>query len=87
MMLYIMLCTILSTSFLHAAEIYYIHTIDIRPNIQYSDDTFIGEGSFGKVYLIDGYAVKVSPYEDPADPVICISRETTALLMKILPIL
>jgi serine/threonine protein kinase len=39
----------------------------------------IGQGTYGQVYLINGYAVKTTAYDELSLSVICLLRETTAL--------
>jgi hypothetical protein len=51
----------------------------VRNNLEFSDDKFIGEGAFGKVYLIDERAVKVSPFSGLSVLVKSLLKETTAL--------
>ena len=41
----------------------------------------IGSGSYGEVYLVDGYAVKTAPYKSLGMELSALIRETTALAM------
>lgn len=45
----------------------------------FNDKDILGVGSYGKVYLIDGYAVKVADYQDLGMEFAFLVKETTAL--------
>lgn len=56
-----------------------LNQVEIRNNLIFNE--CIGKGSYGSIYLVDGYAVKIASYEDLGLELSCLLKETTALSM------
>lgn len=52
-----------------------------KDGLNLKEHPVIGEGSYGKVYLVDGLAVKVSHYSQLCREIISLLKETTVLAM------
>jgi len=53
----------------------------IKNDLIFNDKNIIGSGTYGKVYLIDGFAVKIASYEDLDMEFNFLIKETVALSM------
>lgn len=53
----------------------------IKNGIQFDNQELIGTGACGNVYLIDGYAVKMTPFANLSAEVICLIKEIVVLSM------